>query len=69
MQTRARIKEFIKSAKRKIHLGFAQSRKFAKFSQILAKEKADPSGSAFIHWSSLRESNPYNQLGKLVFYH
>ena len=26
-------------------------------------------GSANSLWSSLRESNPYNQLGKLVFYH
>ena len=32
------------------------------------KEKAGDRPLVFF-WSSLRESNPYNQLGKLVFYH
>ena len=39
------------------------------FQIVWLTKKADLLGSANSLWSSLRESNPYNQLGKLVFYH
>ena len=34
-----------------------------------AYEKVPTVPGRFFLWSTTRESNPYNQLGKLVFYH
>lgn len=51
--------------KNKFHL-----QKFSQNPRIPKKaKKKPPTKGAKSQWSSLRESNPYNQLGKLVFCH
>lgn len=56
-----------KAEKEAVFAGFAGTHNFSSF-----RKKARKTGHLrpeVRFWSSLRESNPYNQLGKLVFYH